>query len=66
MVKADEPWKEGPSLLDSADGVLLCFSGSTVDKQRAYSIGGVKTIREEGRSLRGDPLGNGHCGSEEY
>jgi len=26
VVKADEPWKEGPSLLDSADGVLLFVS----------------------------------------
>ena len=26
VVKADEPWKEGPSLLDSDDGVLLFVS----------------------------------------
>ena len=46
MVNADDPWKDGPSLLAKADGVVLFVSEGAMGERRRETVRGISGLRE--------------------
>src|SRR5262245_65112696 len=53
-VRADEPWKEGPELLERADGVVLFLSeGGKWMQQDSKRLGSLQKVAKRGGGIVG-------------